>query len=302
MHTKSKSAKVSRPVAPTENKPVKAKAKLWVLWEPATQTFVIAIMIAVLASMGVVAMQYSDVAAGNGQAQASTSQLLWQDAPASPVGSSIASGKGSASPMRNWRTANNYIYGGGAIRVVADDTKGEALEFFGAANKSQSDANGQNQRAEQIANFSVKKDSTYWFGFDLWVAPGSGVASGKQSIWQILPQPDRSQAKLWLALNSNREGLALETDTASLPIGQASDKSWDRIVIGVHVADDEKAWLELWRNGQQVVGRQFMPGGVLAKNADSGLMAAGIYRSEQAWDLKVRMANLKVATTRDVVF
>lgn len=295
MPAKSKKSKVT--ARPAGRKPPQAKAKLWVLWEPPIQILLVTAVIAVFASAGFVAIRFSD-AADNKNRQASDSQLLWQDVPASPVGSLI-SANGTAAPLHNWRTAGSYVYGGGTIRVVADDTKNKAIEFFGAANMSQADAYGNNQRAEQIADLSLKKGGTYWFGFDIKVAPGGGVASGRQSVWQILPQPDRSQAKLWLALNSNREGLSVEADRLSLTAGQVPDTSWVRIVLGVHLADDDSAWVEIWRDGQQIAARQPVPGGVLAKNVNSGLMAAGLYRSQQSWDAKVRMANLKIATTRD---
>lgn len=298
MPTRSKKSKTATRQA--GGKLPKARAKFWVLWEPPAQILLVTVVVAVFASAGLVALRLSDAAVNDNQ-QVKNGGLLWQDSPASPIGSTVSPAAGAATPLRNWRVANSYVYGGGAIRVVADNTKGKAIEFFGAAGKSQPDAYGQNQRAEQIADLNVKKGDTYWFGFDLWVAPGGGVASGRQSIWQIIPQPDKSQAKLWLALNSNQDGLALEADTVSFPVGQVSDRSWNRIAIGVHVADNDDAWVEVWRNGERVVSRQTVPGGVLAENVTSAMMTAGLYRSPQPWDVTVRMANLKIATSKDAV-
>jgi hypothetical protein len=298
MPTKAKSQQpVSRPI---KGKRLKAKAKFWVLWEPAARVLVVGIAMAIFASAGLTALRYGNAAQSVDDQQPISGSLLWADEPSSPVGSVITPA-GSSQLLQHWRSDARYVYGGSAVKVVQDNTKNKALQFHGAAREGQADAYGNNQRAEQIADISLKKGGTYWFGFDVWVAPGSGVASGRQSIWEILSQPDKSQSKMWVALNSNQNGLAIETDQASLQLGSVPDEAWSRLVIGAHITDSSDAWLEVWRDGRPIVSRQSVAGGLVGKGASSGLMAAGLYRSPQPWDLTVRMANLKIATTREAV-
>lgn len=291
-------AKIQPASSSAKAKRLKAKAKFWVLWEPPARILVVTVAAGIFASAGLVALRASS--AQPTTQQTASGLLLWQDEPASPVGS-IISASASSQVMQHWRPSTRYIYGGGTVRVVQDGTKNKALEFFGAANMSQPDAFGDNQRAEQIADVSLKKGGTYWFGFDLWVAPGGGVSSGRQSVWEILSQPDKTPSKLWVGLNSNQDGLAIETNSTSSPVGSIPDKAWSRLVIGAYITDDNDAWMEVWRDGQLVAARQSVPGGLVSDSANAAMMAAGLYRSAQPWDLKVRMANLKIANNRDAV-
>jgi hypothetical protein len=299
MPTKARPPKAGRPAGGRQTKP---KFKLWVLWEPPSQLLMVLIVAALFAGAGIIAIRYSSAQSIDDGSDSGTSPLLWQDVPDSEVGSLLSASSNKQKPLQNWRDSSQYIYGGTSVRVVPDSTKGKALEFFAVANRGHSDSYGSsNQRAEQVADVGLKKDSTYWFGFDLFVAPGSGIATGRQSVWQLLPQPNKSPAKLWLALNSNQEGLAIETDKASMRIGAVPDTQWTRIVIGVHVQSDNTAWIEAWRDGQLALSRQSVEGGVLSGSASSAIASMGLYRSTQPWDLSVRMANLKIGATRDVV-
>lgn len=295
MPNKPKSSKVVRPAG---GKP-KAKVKLWVLWEPPAQVLVVTVVAAIFASAGLIALRFGNANAPN--QQVGVNELLWQDKPDSAVGSLVSPAAGVGSPLQNWRTANDYVYGGATIRVVEDETKGKAIEYFGVANGGHAGPYGQKQRAEQIADLSLKKESIYWFGFDLLVAGDGGVTSGRQVIWQVLPQPDKSPAKLWLAVNTNEQGLVLETETSSLRVGALPDKQWSRLVLGVHVDDDNDAWFEVWRDGQLAVPRQQVAGGVLPVGTSTGAMSAGLYRSPEPWDLRVRMANVKIGSTQEAV-
>lgn len=291
MPTKARSPKnTGRPAGGKQSKP---KLKLWVLWEPPAQVLLFVVVAALFAGAGFTAMRFSD-AQSNDDATAGSKTVLWQDTPDSNIGQV---------PAQHWLTtaASQYVYGGATVGVVADETKGKVIEFFGQANGSHVDAYGYNQRAEQIADLGIKKGNTYWFGFDLLIPSGSGVTNGRQAIWQILPQPDKSPAKLWLAVNSNQDGLAIESDKASIRIGSIPTSQWSRVVIGVRVEDDSSAWVEAWRDGQLTSNKRPIEGGVVSSNVGSAAMSVGLYRSPQPWDLSVKMANLRIGTTRDAV-
>lgn len=295
MPTKPKSSKVGRPAG---GKPPKAKVKLWVLWEPPAQILVISVIAAIFAGAGLMAVRFSNANAPD--SSMTNGQVLWQDGPDSAVGSLVSPAAGASAPLQNWRTGSEYMYGGATVRVVSDDIKNEAIEFFGIANSSHAGSYGQMQRAEQLADINLKQGSTYWFGFDVLVAEGGGVTSGRQAIWQILPQPDKSSPRLWLAINSNERGVAIETPTSSVRVGAVPDQSWSRFIIGVHMSDDDDAWFEVWRDGQITISRQKLRGGVLPVGA-GGAMSAGLYRSPEPWDLRVRMADFKIGTTKEAV-
>lgn len=295
MPTKPKPSPTARPAG---GKP-KAKVKLWVLWEPPAQVLVVAFIAAIFAGAGLMAIRFSNANAPNQQADGSG--LLWQDGPNASVGNLVSPAAGMSSPLQNWRAADEHVYGGATIRVVEDDTKGKAIEYFGVANGSHAGTHGQKQRAEQVADISLKKGSTYWFGFDMLVAGDGGVTTGRQSIWQILPQPDKSPAKLWLAVNSNEQGLVLETEESSLRVGPVPVEKWSRLVIGVHMDDDKDAWFEVWRDGQLAITKQTLANGVLPVGTSTGVMSAGLYRSPEPWDLRIRMAQFKIGTSKDAV-
>jgi hypothetical protein len=297
MPTKATAPKTGRPAGGKQPIP---KVKFWVLWEPPSQLIFFIVIMTAFAGVGYLAIHYSS--AESIDRQTASGPLLWRDGPDAAIGSLVSPAvKGSDDSLQNWRASPHYVYGGATVKVVPDSTKTKAIEFFGVANGGQNDGQGHHQRAEQVADLNLKKGSTYWFGFDLFVSSGGGVSSGRQAIWQILSQPATSPSKLWLALNSNQEGLAIETDGVSLPIGSVPDKAWSRLVMGVHVDDNQDAWIEVWRDGALVAGRQSVPEGVIAAGASSGVMTAGLYRTPQPWDLSLRMANFKIASDRDAV-
>jgi Polysaccharide lyase len=294
------------PAGPKQPKPrlaagkqPQARAKFWVLWEPPAQLLILTVIGAVFASAGLVALRYSN--AQSTQNNAEVASVLWQDAPDARIGTLVTSSNADSAKVTHWRSAAGYTYGGASTKVVADSDKAKALEFFGAANSSSATAEGQNQRSQQLAAVGLDKGGTYWFGFDLNIRPGSGVASGRQTVWELLAQPDKSPSKLWLAYNSNQEGLAIETDSGSYRIGALPDTQWTRIAIGVNVQSDGSAWVEVWRDGQLALDRQTIEEGVIANGASTATMAAGLNRQPQPWDVTIRMANFTIATTKDDV-
>jgi|GEM_PF-2684225 len=298
MPTKPKTSISKRPTSIGQSRPSRPKVKLWVLWKPPTQLLTFIGIGLMFASVGLLALRYSNAQTPHTQTDSS---IIWRDTPDSEVGTSAGT-SGADLSLKNWQSMTGLVYGGGNVKVVYDSEKGRAVEFIGAAHKSDNDAYGQNQRAEQIADSVLRKGQTYWIGFDLKVVPGSKVANGRQSVWRLLSQDgDASSSKLWLALNSNQPGLSIETDSSSLRVGDSPENRWTRLTVGVHVADEGSAWYEVWRDGHMAVGRQQVPEGTVSSETAGAMMAAGIYRSMQDWNLSTRMANFEIATEREVV-
>ena len=158
-----------------------------------------------------------------------------------------------------------------------------------------------------------------WAGFDLWVNPNLPVSNTWASVMQFKTGGAQDGAPP-VSIDVNAHGHA-GLDIASARIGGSEavhklgatpNGTWTRLVVGIHVnTDPSKAWVEVWRDGKQVLAREpwrtinypaygnkvggtMFPGG-----SGVGYFKFGVYRGPQGFDIDARYANLKFATTRE---
>jgi hypothetical protein len=209
------------------------------------------------------------------------------------------------------------VYGGATVNMMNDGAKGYVLRSFGAANQSQ---NG-SQRAEQVPAPKFSNGQTVWTGFDLWVSPNLPVSSTWQSVMQFKTGGGQDGAPP-VSLDVNAHGQSgLDIASARIggtesvhELGAAPDGTWTRLLVGIHVnTDPNKAWVEVWRDGKQVLAREpwrtvnypsygsTVGGTMFSGGSGVGYFKFGVYRGPQGFDIEARYANLKFATTREAV-
>jgi hypothetical protein len=207
------------------------------------------------------------------------------------------------------------IYGGGSVSIVKDAVKGNVYRSFGAKNQSQSGS----QRAEQVPSRKFASGETVWAGFDLWTNAGLPTSSTWASVMQFKTGGAQDGAPP-VSLDVNAHGAAgLDIASARIAgteavhkLGAAPNGNWTRLVVGIHVnTDPAKAWVEVWRDGKQVLAREpwrtvnypaygnkvggtMFPGG-----SGVGYFKFGVYRGPQGFDIDARYANIKFTTTRE---
>jgi hypothetical protein len=207
------------------------------------------------------------------------------------------------------------IYGGGSVSIVKDAVKGNVYRSFGARNQSQSGS----QRAEQVPSRKFASGETVWAGFDLWTNAGLPTSSTWASVMQFKTGGAQDGAPP-VSLDVNAHGAAgLDIASARIggteavhKLGAAPNGNWTRLVVGIHVnTDPAKAWVEVWRDGKQVLAREpwrtvnypaygnkvggtMFPGG-----SGVGYFKFGVYRGPQGFDIDARYANIKFTTTRE---
>lgn len=266
-----------------------------------------------------------------------TGTVLWQDIPDTPVGVTATCRNADGSypntgiALSNWQLTPWNIYGDCAqsyVKVINDPDKTKAIQFTGAANMYGTPLGSfggyQHQRAEQVPNFSAKMYDTLWIGFDFWVNDNLGTAqSGSwQGCFQFMSDTSKSGPNLYMDVNVQATGYptSIAIGAAQGPpgtphfvqdIGQTPRSTWTRIVVGMHVTDNEAtSWVEAWRDGTcrlpQKQWRSFdeagnVAGGLFYPGSTSAYMKFGIYRGLNNWPIEYRMANLKIATTRNMV-
>lgn len=263
--------------------------------------------------------------------------MLWQDAPASTIGTTVTGRNSDGTypstgiALQNWELTPWNIYGDNAqtyVKVIADIEKTKAIQFTGAANiygTPLSAYGGYNhQRAEQVPSFTAHAGDTLWLGFDLWVNTGLGTAqSGSwQGCFQFMSDASKSGPNLYMSINVATTGypLSIVIGAAQGPVGtphfvqdmgETPQSTWTRMVIGMYVTDSETtSWVEAWRDGicklPKKMWRSFdetgnAAGGLFYPDSTMAYMKFGIYRGVNDWPIEYRMANMKLATTRNMV-
>ncbi len=231
--------------------------------------------------------------------------LLWYDAQEAPVGTQHYSGTG----FKSWYpSSSGNVMGRGTVRMVADSVKGKAIEYAGA-----SGSDNPYQRAELVPGLnmvggpgdaSMAIGQTYWFGFDFWAGQGIGNARNWQLVWQIKPHPSGTTSPhIELSMNAyGRTGLVMDLTNSNHSLGQVPVNQWTRFVIGVNITKGSDSWIEVWRDGQNVMQRRSVPNGAVKSEAIWAYMKTGIYRGpNQGWEVKTRQANFKIGTTKAIV-
>lgn len=251
---------------------------------------------------------FADTNASNGQAvRFGAGTLTWADTPSSAVGTSA--------PLSNWQSTSWNIYAGSTVKVIADATKGKAIQFYGPANQSQ---NG-SQRAEQVPNIAdIQPNTTTWVGMDVWLNSGLGIANDWQGLFQLKNDTEGSPT-LSVYANAHSDGLQLANnrDNIGTPnfyqsIGATPYGQWTRLVLGMNITKDPTtSWVEVWRDGQNIVPRESWSafnqangtgaGGLMYSNASSAYLKFGVYRGPQSWPMDLRMANVKIGSARATV-
>lgn len=235
-------------------------------------------------------------------APAPAGTLWWSDTPASPVGKSA--------PLQNWEDSSWNLVDG-TMKVVADNTKGKAVQFYLA----NGNANNK-QRVEGTIPYDPVIGRTQYIGFDLYV--NGGGANGVNG-WQCIMQ-----------LKSNNEGnpsFELELDAGKLYamsnrlnkpnqkvlLGNAPVNKWTRMVLKMYVTTGTDSKLAAWQDGTQTLqdlsweshdntGENNGSGGLIYSNAGGGYYKFGIYRgANNNFALDVRYANMKIGSTYDIV-
>jgi hypothetical protein len=207
------------------------------------------------------------------------------------------------------------IYGGGSVGIVTDSVKGKVYRSFGVKNQS---ANG-SQRAEQVPSRKFSNGETVWAGFDLWTNAGLPTSSTWASVMQFKTGGAQDGAPP-VSVDVNAHGAAgLDIASARIggteavhKLGGAPNGNWTRLVVGIHVnTDPNKAWVEVWRDGKQVLAREpwrtvnypaygNKVGGTMFPGGNGvGYFKFGVYRGPQGFDIEARYANIKFATTRE---
>lgn len=146
--------------------------------------------------------------------------------------------------------------------------------------------------------------STRWYGFDLFV-PADFVEDDTGVVWFSLLQ--------WKGLDSGQPPIALEIKRGHLDLGGASGRhflgplkkgQWERVVVGVHFDPGAAGWVEVYRDGVQVLARTSRP--TMNRRADGTVDPAylklGIYRSTK-WQVThvLYFGPLSIGTSRDDV-
>lgn len=234
--------------------------------------------------------------------------LLWQDKPDSPIGTKAIS---QSQWLENWLPAPYNIRYGGSISVVADPVKGKAIEFFGRGGVHGDDGYNPYQRAELVPDLndlpggggsSLVIGKTYWFGFDLWIGRGVGISRNHSLIWQIKQDPDAGSPNIEFSLQRHQEGLHMLTaDGGNYQLGPVPVEQWTRFVIGAKITNGSDSWVEVYRDGQVKVPRTTLSSGMVQGNPKWAYMKTGTYHGPQSWDLRIRMANYKIGTTKEIV-
>lgn len=268
---------------------------------------------------------------------ATTGTMYWQDAPQSAVGTVVTARNADGtiptggSGLQNWQVTPWNVYGpsgGSYVNVISDSTKGKAIQFTGSANTygmPLSQFGGyQHQRAEQVPTFEASAGQTIWIGFDVWVNAGLGtVQSGSwNGLFQFMSNASQSGPNVYIDCNvaatgyPNSIAIGAAQGPAGTPhfvqdLGATPQSAWTRIVIGMYVTDSETtSWVEAWRDGVQKLARKSwrsfdeagnVAGGLFYPGSTSAYMKFGIYRGVNSWPEEYRLANLKMATTRDLV-
>jgi hypothetical protein len=232
-------------------------------------------------------------------------------APAAPTGtvnwrSNFAASTGL--PLSSaWQNTPWNIYGGGSVSIVADPAKGKVMRAYGLANQSKDG----NQRAEQVPSYTIRQGDTVWLGFDFWSNADLGVSNTWQGPFQMKSSVEGSPP-LGLSLNANGiRGLRITSSDEQHNIGPAPAGAWTRIVIGMYIhPDPNKAWVEVWRDGVNVMAREGwkstnvakgnLPGGTIFAGS-TNYLKFGVYRGPQPFNADFRFANMAIAGTRDTV-
>lgn len=242
-----------------------------------------------IAASGGKAVQFAGVLAQNPDpGPAPEGELLWSDAPDSPVGTSH--------PLQNWQETPWNFYAGTSATVVTDPIKGKAIRFHGPANQS----NGDNQRGELVPEFEFDGGEEVWLGFDLWVDSPLGMAGSHQHLWQFKSAPSEGSPTFVVNINNHTEGLV--TGNSGTLFASTPYDRWTRLVFYLDVTKGGTSSIEIWQDGQLVVPR-YEQSALVRSGDEEGYLKFGIYRSDKAtaYDMTMRMANFKIGTTREIV-
>ena len=149
--------------------------------------------------------------------------------------------------------------------------------------------------------------STRWYRFDLHV-PADFELDTTGLKWLTLTQ--------WKGLDSGSPPIALEIKNDHLDLGGASGRQnlgplkrgqWETITVGVHFQPTTDGWVEVYRDGAQVLPRTYRRTMNLrtidgVQQVDPSYLKQGIYRSS-SWtgDHVLHFGPLVIGTTREAV-
>jgi putative cell wall-binding protein len=126
--------------------------------------------------------------------------------------------------------------------------------------------------------------STRWYGVDLYV-PASFATDDSGLVWFSFMQ--------WKGLEGGQPAIAMEIKRDHIDLGGASGRqelgpikrgAWERLVVGVHFDPGAGGWVEVYRDGAQVLARTSRPtmgyvGSGGEQRVDPTYLKLGIYRS-----------------------
>lgn len=127
--------------------------------------------------------------------------------------------------------------------------------------------------------------STRWYGFDLFV-PSDFVTDTTGQLWFTLTQwKGLAGGSPPIALEIKNDRLEMAGATGRQSLGTLRKGTWERIVVGVHFQPTTAGWVEVYRDGAQVLPRTYRPtmgyrtvDGV--KVLDPSYLKQGIYRTK----------------------
>jgi hypothetical protein len=202
------------------------------------------------------------------------------------------------------------VAGGGSVKVVEDPQRGRVLRS--AVRPSRVPL--KSQRAEAVARVTLHRGDTVWLGMDLWMAGGLGRSSTWQSILQIKTggAADGSPAVSIEANAYGHDGLTIGGAhlAGSEPlhdIGPVPGSRWTRLVVGLHVSTSPRhAWVEVWRDGRQVLprepwrainqyGRRVVGGTMFPGGDRRNYLKLGLYRGARPFAAEARFTNLAIS-------
>ena len=160
------------------------------------------------------------------------------------------------------------------------------------------------RRETPAAQWPDPVGSTRWYGFDLYV-PADFVEDDTGVVWFSMLQ--------WKGLDTGQPPIALEIKRDHLDMGGASGRhalgplkkgQWERVVIGIHFDPGAAGWVEVYRDGVQVLARTSRPTMNLRDDGsvDPAYLKLGIYRSPK-WQVThvLHFGPLSIGASRDDV-
>lgn len=198
-------------------------------------------------------------------------------------------------------------YAGGSLRIVADPQQGRALSAQGTANEGRDGT----QRAEAVPTVRVTEGDVVFVQFDLWASPDLAVASRFQGPFQMksgVESGGEGYGPVGLTVGGNGHDYVEVTDgsgTQAHVIGAIPRGRWTRLVVGVRIEkDSDEAWVEAWRDGENVLPRteswatrdaDGSSGGTMTQSGAYNYFKFGLYRgAPQPAPAEFRFANMVI--------